>query len=51
MNRVVRGSSLLIVTAIVAACAAKRDEGQPVAQQQTPEAQPQVPEVQQGASA
>ena len=27
MNRVVRGSSLLIVTAIVAACAAKRDEG------------------------
>jgi Ca-activated chloride channel family protein len=29
MNPVVRGSSLLIVTAIVAACAAKRDEGQP----------------------
>jgi Ca-activated chloride channel family protein len=29
MNRVVRGSSLLIVTAIVAACAAKRDESQP----------------------
>ena len=27
MNRVVRGSSLLIVTAIVAACAAQRDEG------------------------
>jgi Ca-activated chloride channel family protein len=45
MNRVVRGSSLLIVTAIVAACAAKRDEGQPVAQQ-IPEAQPQVPESQ-----
>jgi Ca-activated chloride channel homolog len=29
MNRVVRGSSLLIVTAIVAACAARRDENQP----------------------
>jgi Ca-activated chloride channel homolog len=28
MNCVVRGSSLLIVTAIVAACAARRDEGQ-----------------------
>jgi Ca-activated chloride channel family protein len=36
MNRVVRGSSLLIVTAIVAACAARRDEG-PTAQ--GPEAQ------------
>jgi Ca-activated chloride channel homolog len=34
MNRVVRGSSLLIVTAIVAACAAKRDEGQHAAEQQ-----------------
>ena len=39
MNRVVRGSSMLIVTAIVAACAAKRDEGQPVLGRQGPEAQ------------
>ena len=31
MNRVVRGSSLLIVTAIVAACAAQRDEGKAAA--------------------
>jgi Ca-activated chloride channel family protein len=34
MNRVVRGSSLLIVTAIVAACAAKRDEDQQAVQRQ-----------------
>jgi Ca-activated chloride channel family protein len=46
MNRVVRGSSMLIVTAIVAACAAKRDEGQPVAQQPIPAAQPQNAETQ-----
>lgn len=36
MNRVVRGSSLLIVTAIVAACAARRDEGQAEASRQGP---------------
>ena len=41
MNRVVRGSSLLIVTAIVAACAAQRDEGKAEAQRQGP--QPQQP--------
>lgn len=39
MNRVVRGSSLLIVTAIVAACAAKRDEGQLAVDRQGPDAQ------------
>jgi Ca-activated chloride channel family protein len=39
MNPVVRGSSLLIVTAIVAACAAKRDEGQSALGRQGPEAQ------------
>ena len=42
MNRVVRGSSLLIVTAIVAACAAQRDEGKATADQQGPP-QPQQP--------
>jgi Ca-activated chloride channel homolog len=36
MNRVVRGSSLLIVTAIVAACAAQRDEGKAEADRQGP---------------
>jgi Ca-activated chloride channel family protein len=36
MNRVVRGSSLLIVTAIVAACAAQRDEGKADADRQGP---------------
>jgi Ca-activated chloride channel family protein len=36
MNRVVRGSSLLIVTAIVAACAAQRDEGKADADGQGP---------------
>src|SRR5688572_21850980 len=41
MNLVVRGSSLLIVTAIVAACAAQRDEGKVAADQQGP--QPQQP--------
>ncbi len=41
MNRVVRGSSLLIVTAIVAACAAQRDEGKADADRQGP--QPQQP--------
>jgi Ca-activated chloride channel homolog len=34
MDRIVRGSSLLIVTAIVAACAAKRDEDQQAVQRQ-----------------
>ena len=38
MNRVVRGSSLLIVTAIVAACAAQRDEGKADADRQGPAA-------------
>ena len=41
MNRVVRGSSLLIVSAIVAACAAQRDEGKADADRQGP--QPQQP--------
>jgi Ca-activated chloride channel family protein len=41
MNRVVRGSSLLIVAAIVAACAAQRDEGKADADRQGP--QPQQP--------
>src|SRR5688572_18542173 len=41
MNRVVRGSSLLIVTAIVAACAAQRDEGKADVDRQGP--QPQQP--------
>jgi len=41
MNRVVRGSSLLIVSAIIAACAAKRDEGLATADRQGP--QPQQP--------
>jgi Ca-activated chloride channel homolog len=45
MNRVVRSSSLLIVTAIVAACAAERDEGRLVAQQQIPETQPSATPV------
>ncbi|HEY7640966.1 MAG TPA: VWA domain-containing protein [Steroidobacteraceae bacterium] len=44
MNRVVRGSSLLIVTAIVAACAAKRDGGQRAVDRQGP--QPQQPATQ-----
>jgi Ca-activated chloride channel family protein len=39
MNPVVRGSSLLIVTAIIAACAARREEGQTAAGRQEPEAQ------------
>src|SRR5687767_1860578 len=37
MNRVVRGSSLLIVTAIVAACAAQREEGKADADRQGPQ--------------
>jgi Ca-activated chloride channel family protein len=41
MNRLVRGSSLLIVTAIVAACAAQRDEGKADVDRQGP--QPQQP--------
>ena len=45
MNRVVRGSSLLIVTAIVAACAARRDEDQAAAGRQGPEPQPATQEV------
>ncbi|HET9446425.1 MAG TPA: VWA domain-containing protein [Steroidobacteraceae bacterium] len=43
MNRVVRGSSLLIVSAIVAACAAQRDEGKATTDQQGPP-QPQLPQ-------
>jgi Ca-activated chloride channel family protein len=45
MNRVVRGSSLLIVTAIVAACAAQRDEGKADADRQGPPQQPATEEV------
>jgi Ca-activated chloride channel family protein len=46
MNRVVRGSSLLIVTAIVAACAAQRDEGKADADRQgAPPPQPATEEV------
>jgi Ca-activated chloride channel homolog len=46
MNRVVRGSSLLIVTAIVAACAAQRDEGKADADRQgPPPQQPATEEV------
>ncbi|HEV8334386.1 MAG TPA: VWA domain-containing protein [Steroidobacteraceae bacterium] len=44
MNRVVRGSSLLIVTAIVAACAAKRDESQPLRDRQDAQAQQRATE-------
>ena len=40
MNRVVRGSSLLIVTAIIAACAARRDEGPATAGRQGPQPPP-----------
>jgi Ca-activated chloride channel family protein len=39
MNRVVRGSSLLIVTAIIAACAAKRDEAVLTGDRRGPEPQ------------
>ena len=39
MNRLVRGSSLLIATAIIAACAAQRDEGKAVGDRQGPEQQ------------
>jgi Ca-activated chloride channel family protein len=39
MNRVVRGSSLLIVTAIVAACAAQRDEGKTAVSNEEPRRQ------------
>src|SRR4029453_233412 len=51
MNRVVRGSSLMLMTAIVAACAAHRDENQgdgdkAVAQQrQGPAPQPATDEI------
>lgn len=45
MNRVVRGSSLLIVTAIVAACAARRDEDQAPAGRQGPEPELATAEV------
>ncbi len=45
MNRVVRGSSLLIVSAIVAACAAKRDEGPPADRQGPLTQQPATEEV------
>jgi Ca-activated chloride channel homolog len=50
MNRVVRGSSLMLVAAIVAACAAHRDEkqgdeNQAAASQQGPETQPAAREV------
>ncbi len=45
MNRVLRGSSLLIVTAIVAACAAQRDEGKAVEDRQGPQPQPVSEEV------
>ena len=47
MNRVVRGSSLLIVTAIVAACAAQRDEDKAAGGRQGPEPQPAIEEVDQ----
>ena len=39
MNRLARGSSLLIATAIIAACAAQRDEGKAVVDRQGPEVQ------------
>jgi Ca-activated chloride channel family protein len=50
MNRVVRGSSLVLMTAIVAACAAHRDENQgdqdkAAAQRQAPAPQPAAEEV------
>src|SRR4030095_10894161 len=50
MNRVVRGSSLMLMTAIVAACAAHRDENQgdedkAVAQRQGPAPQPASEEI------
>ena len=45
MNRVVRGSSLLIVTAIVAACAARRDESQVRDARQGPEPQAATEEI------
>jgi Ca-activated chloride channel family protein len=45
MNRVVRGSSLMLVAAIVAACAAHRDEDQAAANRQGPETQPVTREV------
>jgi Ca-activated chloride channel homolog len=45
MNRVVRGSSLLIVTAIIAACAAKRDEAVLSGDRQGPQPQPATEEV------
>jgi Ca-activated chloride channel family protein len=45
MNRVVRGSSLLIVSAIVAACAAQRDEGKATADQQGPPPHPVTEEA------
>jgi Ca-activated chloride channel family protein len=44
MNRVVRGSSLMLAAAIVAACAAHRDENQ-AAGRQEPETQPVAREV------
>jgi Ca-activated chloride channel family protein len=50
MNRVVRGSSLLIVSAIVAACAAQRDEGKATADQQGPPLPEQPQQVQQPAT-
>ena len=50
MNRVVRGSSLLIVSAIVAACAAQRDEGKATADQQGPPQPEQPQQVQQPAT-
>src|ERR1044072_8987241 len=52
MNRVVRGSSLLIVSAIVAACAAHRDEDQAVeASRQGPAPQPATEEIDRAAKA
>jgi len=45
MIRVVRGSSLLLVSAIVAACAAHRDEHQATADVQGPQTQPVTQEV------
>ena len=50
MNLVVRGSSLLIVSAIVAACAAQRDEGKATADQQGPPQPEQPQQVQQPAT-
>ena len=45
MNRVVRGSSLLMVAAIVAACAAQREEGKPGVERQGPQPPPAAAEA------